>query len=78
MYSGVWVRSIRWPFTAACAAHFVERVRVFKLAPSRVSEHQWLETDELLDVSFTGVVSDCRVRASSEVRASNFLKTDEL
>ena len=49
-----------------------------KLAPSRVSEHQWLETDELLDVSFTGVVSDCRVRASSEVRASIFLKTDEL
>ena len=43
-----------------------------------MSEHQWLETDEVLDVSFTGVVSDCRVRASSEVRASIFLKTDEL
>ena len=43
-----------------------------------MSEHQRLETDELLDVSFTGVVSDFRVRVSSEVRASNFLKTDEL
>ena len=49
---------------------FCQRVPVL-LEPSRVLEHQWLETDELLDVSFTGVVSDCRVRASSEVRASN-------
>ena len=51
---------------------------MFLLEPSCVLEHPWLETDELLDVSFTCVVSDFRVRASSEVRASNVLKTDEL